>query len=431
MQALWRWLWDAKHNITKEDRKPLIQNFCAVLYSPDKTEAAQLFSDLIQSADLYTNFQQHIQTLWDRRAEWCLAWRNVPQRRSHQINNYAEVTVRLFKDNVLTRCKAYNAVAIVDFIVTVMERFYRNRLERFANGRVTMHHLLLEKLSARTGYITGRQDIQVLTASSGPSYLVPSEADCGVLYEVDVTVGVCTCPAGMSGQCCKHQLAVYGWFGEALPNIPPVTDAARYSAACLALGECVPAPDFYLSRTAVGTEMEASCAPQLDQLQTEHCLDSVTQPCDRPSVALSASQSSSALTLIDTWHVLSAKIERALLQHGASCNESDLCAAMKELEQRVDNVHTGSQLTTLLHSFSHMAPQRHYAGASIHTQPTAASRRKQPGITRGSKRQLAGRPARGQSMAVKRLRNLARNIGLGSGMPNPMDMDTETTTFLM
>jgi len=209
MQALWRWLWDAKHNITKEDRKPLMQNFCAVLYSPDKTEAAQLFSDLIQSADLYTNFQQHIQTLWDRRAEWCLAWRNVPQLRGHQTNNYAEVTVRLFKDNVLTRCKAYNAVAIVDFIVTVMERFYRNRLERFANGRVTMHHLLLEKLSARTGYITGRQDIQVLTASSGPSYLVPSEADCGVLYEVDVTVGVCTCPAGMSGECCKHQLAVY------------------------------------------------------------------------------------------------------------------------------------------------------------------------------------------------------------------------------
>jgi len=59
------------------------------------------------------------------------------------------------------------------------------------------------------------------------------------------------------------------------------------------------------------------------------------------------------------------------------------------------------------------AVTRYYAGASIHTQPTAASRRKQAGITRGSKRQLAGRLARGQSMAVKRLRNLTRNIGFG------------------
>jgi len=35
----------------------------------------------------------------------------------------------------------------------------------------------------------------------------------------------------------------------------------------------------------------------------------------------------------------------------------------------------------------HRIPRRNHAGASIHTQPTAADRRKQPGITRGSKRQ--------------------------------------------
>jgi len=177
MQAVWRWLWDAKHMIAKEDRKPLMQGFRAVLYSPDKTEAAELFNDLVNTADLYGNFEQHLQALWERRAEWCLAWRNVPQLRGHHTNNYAEITVRLFKDNVLTRCKAYNAVAIVDFIVTVMERFYRNRLERFANGLVTMYHFLLEKLSARSAYIKGQHDIQVVTSSSGTAYLVPSEND--------------------------------------------------------------------------------------------------------------------------------------------------------------------------------------------------------------------------------------------------------------
>ena len=84
-----------------------------MLYSPDKTADAELFSDLLQSANLYENFQQHVETLRERRAEWCLAWRNVPQIRGHHTDNYAEVTVRLFKDNILTRCKAYNAIAIM------------------------------------------------------------------------------------------------------------------------------------------------------------------------------------------------------------------------------------------------------------------------------------------------------------------------------
>jgi len=415
MQALWRWLWDTKHNIAKEDRKPLMQSFRAVLYSPDKIEAAELFNDLVQLADLYENFQQHVQTLWERRAEWCLAWRNVPQIRGHHTNNYAEITVRLFKDNVLTRCKAYNAVAIIDFIVTVMERFYRNRLERFANGRVTMHHLLLEKLSARSAYIKGQQDIEVVTSSSETSYLVPSEADRGVIYEVDATVGVCTCPAGMSGQCCKHQVAVYKWFGEALPNIPPVTDTDRYSAACLALGDCVPVREFYSSRTVTGTTLDTTSAADQTQTQqtpnTDHQFDSVTELSD--SATSSACQTSAKL--IDRWTAVASKVQQLIALHSASSNENDILAAMRKLEQRLDNVHTGSQLTTLMHSFGHLIPRRNHAGASIHTQPTAAGRRKQPGITRGSKRQLAGRPAKErsrQSMA-KRPRNLACNIDLG------------------
>jgi len=163
--------------------------------------AFHVYDVLLQSAKLYENFQQHVETLWERRSEWCLAWRNLPQVRGHHTNNYAEITVRLFKDNILTICKAYNAVAIVDFIATVMEKFYRNRLERFANGRVTMHHLLLEKLSARASYIKGKQDIKLVASSSGTSYRVPSESDRTVFYEVDAAAGVCTCPAGMCGEC--------------------------------------------------------------------------------------------------------------------------------------------------------------------------------------------------------------------------------------
>jgi len=364
-----------------------MQGFRAVLYSCDKTEAGEHFNDLVQLADLYGNFQQHLQTLWEHRAEWCLAWRNVPQLRGHHTNNYAEITERLFKDNIITRCKAYNAVAIVDFIVTVMERFYRNRLERFANGRVTMYHLLLEILTTRSAYIKGQQDIQVTTSSSGASYLVPSENDPELLYEVDPTVGLCTCHAGMSGQCCKHQVAAYKWFGRALPNIPPVTDADRYSAACLALGECIPAREFYASRMAIGTALEANCSVSAPELRTEEIRSDHQLPA--AEISETAATSQSATKLIETWLTLSTKMERLISRHSASCNESDVLAGMRKLDQRLDNVHMAPQLTTLIHSFGHLVPRRHHAGAAIHTQPAAASRRRQPGLTRRSKRQLA------------------------------------------
>ena len=68
------------------DRKPLMQSFRAVLYCADKTEAAELYDVLLQSAKLYENFQQHVETLWERRSEWCLAWRNLPHQQLRRDN---------------------------------------------------------------------------------------------------------------------------------------------------------------------------------------------------------------------------------------------------------------------------------------------------------------------------------------------------------
>src|SRR6218665_2504576 len=40
----------------------------------------------------------------------------------------------------------------------------------------------------------------------------------------------------MDGSICKHQVAVFKFFGDALPNLPPVTAAVRHEGAILALG---------------------------------------------------------------------------------------------------------------------------------------------------------------------------------------------------
>jgi len=72
----------------------------------------------------------------------------------------------LFKDHVLARCKAYNTVVLVDFITVVMEKFYQERLESFANSRET-HHLILSKLLTGASYISSKDCITVLTMDNG------------------------------------------------------------------------------------------------------------------------------------------------------------------------------------------------------------------------------------------------------------------------
>lgn len=82
---------------------------------------------------------------------WCLAWCTEHQR-VHHTNNFAEVTVRLYKDVVLGRTEAYNVVAVEDFMLHVMEEYYRTRLHDFANGRVSAQRLLAEKLQTKASY---------------------------------------------------------------------------------------------------------------------------------------------------------------------------------------------------------------------------------------------------------------------------------------
>jgi len=162
-QAVWRWLWSEPHGIAKDDRKTLMAEFRKIIYSFTEDEASNAFDEAFNSetAVEYKKYQEYLQSWWDRRELWSMPWRNVSHR-GHHTNNFAEVTVRLYKDVVLGRCKAYNAVALVDFTVRVMEDYYRMRLREFVNGRVSAQRLFLEKLSTKSAYLQSCDQINDL-----------------------------------------------------------------------------------------------------------------------------------------------------------------------------------------------------------------------------------------------------------------------------
>ena len=72
--------------------------------------------------------------------------------------------MRLYKDMVLGRAKAYNAVSLVDFTIKVMEEYYRNYLRDFANWRISVQRLALEKLSHKASYLQSCDQIMIMAS---------------------------------------------------------------------------------------------------------------------------------------------------------------------------------------------------------------------------------------------------------------------------
>jgi len=60
-------------------------------------------------------------------------------------------------------------------------------------------------------------------------------------YEVNVTVGYCSCPVGKYVSFCKHQAAVYNLYHHKMPNLPPICHETRCLLAKLAFGNEAPA----------------------------------------------------------------------------------------------------------------------------------------------------------------------------------------------
>jgi len=127
-----------------------------------------------------------------------------------------------------------------------------------------------------------------------------------------------------------------------------------------------------------------------------------------------AAASGSRTVVLEAWDTLSEKIKEALAMPGAS--NDDVLAGIRKMHERFAHVRTHSQLCSFFHSTANSVPRCFHSGSMIRTQPTAAPRRKQPGLTRSAKRQLGGRPAAGEKGSKKRSRNLGYNIS--QNVPN-------------
>lgn len=237
LQSWWTWLWDSKQGIHKEDRPTIMQLVKNMVFTRSNAGLEEQYTKLVDCEHSivqgYPKVIQRLKVFWERRFEWALSYRMDKLFRHNHTNNYAEAGVRVLKEIVFGRLKAYNLVQMFDFMTVTMEKYYTNRLLDIAHSRFR------PGIALRYSSLHKSKDIVKVEQYSEPIYSVTETLDDDeVEFLLDMEIGTCSCLKGVHGAACRHQAAVTKKFNIHAVNIPPFfSKEARRNFAILALGE--------------------------------------------------------------------------------------------------------------------------------------------------------------------------------------------------
>lgn len=415
------------------------------MYSECENDFKNAVAEIETDANKYTHFIKRFKNNCKRYEQWVLYKRLDTTYRNHNTNNYAEASIRVLKDILLHRTKAYNVVALVDFIVSIGEEYFTLRILNHAHCRHSETNRLYSKLCSNI------VDLNVTDVKkiSKCTYEVPSMSEKNVYYSINIENDLCTCKMGLSGSFCKHQAWIHKNIKVQLPNAPPVTLNERHELGILALGiEKCPKPDFFLGLKENLTENVLNktitlTSPNLDEhnlfKNTSNDVDVDTsvkliqsdsftfqnsenykkaaaevsnQDSPKTSNYASLKNNTSIENIESNSDILNIEVTEVEAEWSRMQGmiETLSLPILKKLKNRLKHVQNGSQFASLICSISNTACNINRRRGQIKVQPTSISRRKK-GITRGSKRLSAGRKPNGHSTNIKkRPHNLTFNV---------------------
>src|SRR5690242_9742537 len=82
LQAFWRWLYDSKHKIKKEDSAHIMEKAKKILYSLSYSEMDAYYNEFVQTFYyFYPLLRKHFEILWERCQFWALSFHvDLPMR---------------------------------------------------------------------------------------------------------------------------------------------------------------------------------------------------------------------------------------------------------------------------------------------------------------------------------------------------------------
>jgi len=217
--------------------KPIFQ----IMYSRTTEELEESILNFKDETS-HEGYKKRVEEFLNRKQEWVSLFRDNLLMRGHHTNNFSEAFIRILKDVILQRVKAYNLVALINYIVTVWENYMKTRILRVAYNRDSRPILVYESLMRKMDL----ELVKRIEKVDEHTYMVPSAQTSELMYEVNRSFGVCNCKAGCTGAFCKHQALLFSAYGGYFPNAPPLLSTDRYQLGLLALGPKCPSPTFFL-----------------------------------------------------------------------------------------------------------------------------------------------------------------------------------------
>lgn len=416
LQSVWRWLLSSKNSINADDRQYLMKLFRKVVYGENEEKFEKLYMCLINDEIVlkYSNFIKYISTYYARKKEWGICFRNKLLARGNYTNNYSEAGIRILKDVVFKRTKAYNLVQLFDYMTVTFELYYERRLLAVAHNRLDRYIAL--RFKGLGGQAVAINDIS--KSNEGDHiYIVKSQSYEDVEYNINTSSGHCTCTVGFTGsptgELCKHQSAVAKKYNIELPNmVPYFSTEGRHLYAILALGiEKAGDLSFYvdiLGKTKAIVDQQDDTSNDITCDTMQACINGDTVHVHTDSDEIHVQQESSDTEL--QMHVtdLMSDFVRDASGRILSNDIQYLTGMQKFLEHYatiVNKTEPNTSATPLLSTFLHKTITKNEPAVGkcksvclvggvrqMSVQPTAISRRRS-GLSRGSKKAPAGRPS--------------------------------------
>ena len=206
MQRRWTWLYDGNNKIAQADRVILINLLKKFLYSKSELLLNENYRELLNhtTASKYPQFCKYVQSHWAKRHQWALCFHASLPIHGNHTNNYSEAGMKILKELIFSRLKAYNIVQMFHFVTDALEMFYQRKLLSIAHCRFD-HYV---SLRFRGINIYKIKQENMYTTDNSEQFKVVSSRDTGEVYTLDMSVGFCTCVLGSDGSPCSHQAAV-------------------------------------------------------------------------------------------------------------------------------------------------------------------------------------------------------------------------------
>lgn len=368
------------------------------MYADSEKNLEEAVFNIQKLSNDFPKFVKRFEIFYKRKTEWVKFYRLNILTRGNNTNNYAEASIRILKEIVLCRSKAYNVTALVESVSKVWEEYFITRLLDHAHVRKDEIQRKYIELYKKMSNIT-LKDIKNL---GNGLFIIPSSSKDDIQYTVNISIGVCNCSVGVVGAFCKHQAWLHKNYNLAFPNAPPVTSEERHLLGKLALGEKCPSSGWFCALKESKTI----------STNIEHPII-INDSKEKKSVPLEESSNltdvSNFINETDRNNTVSKNIKNEFNRL-----EDYLIHVPLEIREKFATklkfIKNPQQLTSFLVNINKNLTLINKKRGQIKVQPTAISRRRQ-GLTRGSRKVPSGRPPIvGKCKIKKRIHNLNYNI---------------------